>query len=235
MLALVDDGLHDEPGPPMPWALLEGIGRLVGHDAITFCELDFRDLTNPVQQDVTGEVRSLDYDRGGPDVSTYFRYQHGFLPCAPDRVVPGPVSWADFYSRRQLHATPAYCEYFRPLEHCLFVSFPTLPGRTRRLLLWRETGKSFSEHDRMIMALLRPHLYEVFLDAERRRAGVPYLTDREWEVLGLAGTGLGNDDIARELFLSPATVRKHLEHVYDKLGVRNRRAAAALALPHRPR
>jgi hypothetical protein len=48
MLALVDDGLHDEPGPPMPWALLEGIGRLVGLDAITFCELDFRDLTNPV-------------------------------------------------------------------------------------------------------------------------------------------------------------------------------------------
>jgi DNA-binding CsgD family transcriptional regulator len=234
MLALVDDGLHDEPGPPMPWAVMEGMGRLIGHDEVTFCELDFRGPSNPVQQAVTGRTRFLALDRRGAEVATYFRFQHGFLPCEQATVLPGPVSWSDFYSRRQLHATALYCEYFRPFEHCLFVSFPTVPGQTRRFLLWRTAGHGFSERDRTVMALLRPHLYEVFLDAERRKAGVPSLTPREWEVLGLAGTGLSNADIARELYLSPATVRKHMEHVFDAVGVRNRRAAAALALPHRP-
>jgi DNA-binding CsgD family transcriptional regulator len=136
-------------------------------------------------------------------------------------------------TRRQLHATPLHREYFSPRERSLFVGLPTVPGHTRRVLLWREEGSDFSERDRVVMELLRPHLYEVLLDAERRRSGVPVLTPRAWEVLALAGMGYGNADVARRLFISPATVRKHLEHVYDKLGVRSRAAAAALALPHR--
>jgi DNA-binding NarL/FixJ family response regulator len=68
----------------------------------------------------------------------------------------------------------------------------------------------------------------------RRVGGAPKLTPREWEVLALAGEGLSNTSIARRLYVSPATVRKHMEHVFDHLGVRNRNEAAAVALPHRP-
>jgi DNA-binding CsgD family transcriptional regulator len=38
-------------------------------------------------------------------------------------------------------------------------------------------------------------------------------------------------DIARILFISVATVAKHMEHIFDRTGVRTRSAAAALALP----
>jgi DNA-binding CsgD family transcriptional regulator len=74
-------------------------------------------------------------------------------------------------------------------------------------------------------------LHEVYLDAERRRHGIPHLSRRELEVLRLASQGYSNADIARILFISPATVAKHMEHIFDRTGVRTRNAAAVLALP----
>jgi DNA-binding CsgD family transcriptional regulator len=52
------------------------------------------------------------------------------------------------------------------------------------------------------------------------------LTAREREILGWVARGLTNPEIARALWISPGTVRKHLENVYEKLGVHNRTAAA---------
>ena len=79
--------------------------------------------------------------------------------------------------------------------------------------------------------LLRPHLHEVYLDAERRRRAIPHLSRREREVLQLAAQGHSNADIAGILFISVSTVRKHMEHIFDRTGVRTRSAAAAPALP----
>ncbi|MDQ5898315.1 MAG: hypothetical protein QG612_2401, partial [Pseudomonadota bacterium] len=56
------------------------------------------------------------------------------------------------------------------------------------------------------------------------------LTPREAEVLYWIARGKTNRDIGEILGSSPATVKKHLEHVYEKLGVETRSAAAALAL-----
>jgi DNA-binding CsgD family transcriptional regulator len=58
----------------------------------------------------------------------------------------------------------------------------------------------------------------------------PRLTAREREVLQLAAEGLSGPRIAAELGLSPATVKTHLTHIYDKLDVRDRAAAVAIAL-----
>ncbi|GLK91904.1 response regulator [Pseudomonas turukhanskensis] len=56
------------------------------------------------------------------------------------------------------------------------------------------------------------------------------LTDREVEVLQWVSCGKTNRDIGDILGLSPRTVNKHLEHVYVKLGVETRTAAAAVAI-----
>ena len=82
--------------------------------------------------------------------------------------------------------------------------------------------------------LLRPHLQEIWLDAERRRAGVPQLTPREWELLALAAGGMPYAAIAGRLFISVGTVPKHMEHVRERLGVHSIPAAAAVAMPHAP-
>jgi DNA-binding CsgD family transcriptional regulator len=58
------------------------------------------------------------------------------------------------------------------------------------------------------------------------------LTPREREVLDLVATGMRNDEIAQALWVSPATVRKHLENSYEKLGVHTRTAAVAAIHRH---
>uniref|UniRef100_A0AAU3GWC7 Response regulator transcription factor n=1 Tax=Streptomyces sp. NBC_01401 TaxID=2903854 RepID=A0AAU3GWC7_9ACTN len=55
------------------------------------------------------------------------------------------------------------------------------------------------------------------------------LSAREREVLVLVARGTSNREIARELFISEATVKTHLTHLYAKLGVKDRAAAVAVA------
>lgn len=58
----------------------------------------------------------------------------------------------------------------------------------------------------------------------------PRLTAREHEVLTLTADGRSAPEIARELHLSTATIKTHLQHVYEKLGVSDRAAAVAEAM-----
>lgn len=64
--------------------------------------------------------------------------------------------------------------------------------------------------------------------APRTPAAEP-LSAREREVLALVARGTSNREIARELFISEATVKTHLTHLYAKLGVNDRAAAVAAA------
>ena len=61
----------------------------------------------------------------------------------------------------------------------------------------------------------------------------PVVTEREVEVLELLSRGLGNKEMARELFVSEATVKSHLSHIYTKLGVDTRAGAVAAAIERR--
>jgi PAS domain S-box-containing protein len=69
-----------------------------------------------------------------------------------------------------------------------------------------------------------------FLSRRRAELGPRPLTQREIEVLRLAAEGHSGPEIAEQLVLSPATVRTHFEHIYEKLGVGDRAAAVAQAL-----
>ena len=106
-------------------------------------------------------------------------------------------------------------------------------GRTIRLAFFRGHGRDFSERDRALLTLLRPHLNQAYLDAERRRHPVPQLTPRHWDLLRLVAAGHTNAQIARRLGISEATVRKHLENIYSRLNVSSRTAAVTRAFPNR--
>ena len=60
-----------------------------------------------------------------------------------------------------------------------------------------------------------------------RGPGGRSLSDRELEVLRLVADGASNRKAASLLFISEASIKTHLQHVYDKLGVRDRAAAVA--------
>ena len=54
-------------------------------------------------------------------------------------------------------------------------------------------------------------------------------TDRELEILVIVARGATNKAVAAQLFISEATVKTHLLHIYEKLGVNDRAAAVAAA------
>jgi len=151
------------------------------------------------------------------------------------------ITNADFYSARQWHSTGMYTDYCHRLglEHSLMVCLPRAlpqaagPGRHVRLYLSRGPGPDFSERDRAVLTLLRPHLHQAYLDAERRRHPVPRLTPRQNDLLRLVAAGHTNTQIARRLGISEGTVRTHLENIYDRLGVSSRTAAVTRAFPDR--
>ncbi|MEO5982004.1 MAG: response regulator transcription factor [Pedococcus sp.] len=78
---------------------------------------------------------------------------------------------------------------------------------------------------------LAPAVAERLMD--RMRTPGTSLSARETEVLTLVGDGLSNDQIARQLFLSQATVKSHLVHIFTKLGADSRTAAVSIAVQRR--
>lgn len=90
-------------------------------------------------------------------------------------------------------------------------------GRTRSV---------FTDRDLAMLRMLTPLLAR--LVRERPTPALPAgLTVQERRVLSHVAAGRSNGQIAEDLFISPATVRKHLENAYRKLGVTGRVAAVA--------
>jgi DNA-binding CsgD family transcriptional regulator len=69
-----------------------------------------------------------------------------------------------------------------------------------------------------------------FLNQRRAEFKPRRLSDRELQILRLASNGLSSRLIGEQLFISPATVKTHFEHIYEKLGVGDRTAAVAFGL-----
>ena len=115
-----------------------------------------------------------------------------------------PLAISDFISDREFRRRGLYAEVCKPLgvRAVMKVFLPT--GRATGASLAFDTTRSrFTETDRRTLERLVPHL-------------------------GQPAAGETNTVIAQALFVSPGTVRKHLEHVYDKLEVRTRTQAAAI-------
>jgi DNA-binding CsgD family transcriptional regulator len=89
----------------------------------------------------------------------------------------------------------------------------------------RSAGRRLRQTVSAIGQQLGPFLLQRIRGLRSRR-----LTERELEVLRLAAAGKSGPRIAEVLFLSPATVKTHFEHIYEKLGVGDRAAAVAYAL-----
>ncbi|MCP2247285.1 LuxR C-terminal-related transcriptional regulator [Lentzea aerocolonigenes] len=71
--------------------------------------------------------------------------------------------------------------------------------------------------------------FEILPPPEEADRGLGLLSDRERQVLVRIARGRSNDEIARELYLTCATVKSHVSHILAKLGQPNRMHAALLA------
>lgn len=112
-----------------------------------------------------------------------------------------------------------------PTPGQLAVRFRCGPGRSVCLAVHRDGGE-FGAADRELAEGLRPLLAKTWGRLAPGDSPGP-LTRREAEVLELLRAGLGDQEIARRLGISPRTVGKHLEHIYAKLGEHGRLRAVA--------
>jgi DNA-binding NarL/FixJ family response regulator len=85
-------------------------------------------------------------------------------------------------------------------------------------------------------ALISPSMTKKLVAEFAKRAREPgpavqlgLVTEREREVMALVASGLGNDEIAQRLYMSPATVRTHVSRAMSKLGARDRAQLVVMA------
>ncbi|WP_228386567.1 helix-turn-helix transcriptional regulator [Ornithinicoccus halotolerans] len=240
--------LHETgPGVGLPLPLLHGLQRLVRCDALAFNAMDSGRQGSRFWQTVEDGDWGESDDQGtvaDPQEAAFWRHYWSSEPCHyPDSSGDlGSVTLrSDFVSDRDWRASPMYREGLVPYAHELMLVLPDGgPGRTLRLLAFRRDGADFTEEDRFLMHLLRPHVGAAYRRAQAHRAWAtvavtgprhppPQLTARQRQVLALVRDGATNAAIARRLGIAEGTVRKHLEHIHATLGVSSRTAAAVAA------
>ena len=140
---------------------------------------------------------------------------------------------SDLVTAAELRRSRLYVDLFKPMGARFQVGIPTRFGRHASIRGWA-LNRQHADFDTDEMDLLGRVqtslnlLEDLLFDLEGplRPEGDPpeleLLTTRERQVLDLLADGWTAAHIARYLRISPATVRKHLEHIYDKVGVRDR-------------
>lgn len=229
LLEIVHDGAREVGHDPFPPTVLLSLARLIPSDACVGYQ----------EADVSSDFRVVELIEviGSPPSAKTERAFHTLgwqnpMHCRLHADEEGVIRLSDLLSRRQRMRLEYDELVWRPhgIDDALRVWLPAPPGRARSVYLER-SGKNYTERERTLLSLLRPHLHRIRTNAESRRLMDARwgLTMRETEVLGWVARGKTNVEIGAALFISPQTVRKHLENIFEKLGVRTRTAAAAYA------
>jgi DNA-binding CsgD family transcriptional regulator len=232
-----------------PRRAILGIGRLIPCDILTYNEIDTRRQRARMVEEPAGVIDDQ-------EVATFehHAHQHPLITHYAQTRDSRPRKISDFLSLSEFRRLGLYQEFFGklPISYQMAVTIPS----SRELVIGIAVNRSahdFSERDRAVLDLMRPHLVQAYRNAaeratlreraetaEQAMSSAPgrqlsCLTKRERDVLVLVAEGKTNPQIAEHLRLSSRTVQKHLEHVYEKLEVRSRTAAAMrLAAPNQP-
>ena len=125
-------------------------------------------------------------------------------------------------------------DYIRPQGIRFTLAFGLFDANSacRRAFMFDRTGRSgFSEKEINTLSLLIPHLENLhrlfYIDTDMdcpigKMGSRESLTARETEIANLIGKGFSPERIAKELFITRATVYKHVAHIHAKLGVSSR-------------
>jgi DNA-binding CsgD family transcriptional regulator len=321
LLAFVSD-LRDVEDPlPFPPRVLHSLSEVIRCDFARYSELDPLRRRSRLQVWTEGDEEGTaigDF----PDAFELFWTLRPTHPVCGYRATTGdwttPLKASDFVALADFRKTAIYDAAYRgELDHWFDFGLPAETDRTRVFIFARKGAPDFSERDRLVASLVRPHLEArakaaedaaraadalatveeakgrepqaivlcsasgiiefasprsrrllkryvgldngrlplamlveprlAFADDDFRltirvaRTGelrlllleehdtrLERLTSREREVLDGVARGRTNSELALDLGIASATVAKHLEHVFDKLGVKTRTAAAAL-------
>jgi DNA-binding CsgD family transcriptional regulator len=226
MLEFVRVAAENNEPDPFPEQVLTQLRRLIPCDVVSYGDFDpdrrgWRCAPRWVGEPhapVTEAIR---------EAFQALRNQHPHPPTDPAPL----LRWSDRLSRHARRRLDLYWEVDRPLgcEHELTLWLTDSDGALGGFTFSRFLG-DFTLRDLDVLGMLRPHLLQLATRAAARWPEVAAsLTPREREILAWVARGKSNHEIATILWLSPGTIRKHLDNIYAKLDVPNRTAAVSRA------
>jgi DNA-binding CsgD family transcriptional regulator len=211
--------------------------KLIPADCFTLMEAGFDAQSNGAKTfGIYGEPR---FNRDAIERMEREMPEHPFTRSVLEHGVESALMFSDFFTQPQFLRSSLYNEFYRHIGIGRSLAAAVFDGdciytlNASRVVRARE----FTERDRSMLALLRPHfeqarrnavLYEGRRDRRARPLEFYDLTPRETDVAGWLAKGKTNGEIAVILGASPRTVEKHVEKVLEKLGVENRTAAAVM-------
>jgi DNA-binding CsgD family transcriptional regulator len=157
-------------------------------------------------------------------------WQQDPITCRVHARAVEPMAISDRVSMQAFHRLEFFRDVYRPFGTAdsvrLYLPAPTAMSR---FFFFDQEHWGLKQRERELLGLLRPHLA-----LWRSRWSAPAfpavcaLTAREREILQTVADGATNREIAAQLWISPHTVRTHLQHIFEKLDVRTRTEAAAV-------
>ncbi|HET7715746.1 MAG TPA: LuxR C-terminal-related transcriptional regulator [Bauldia sp.] len=239
VLAAIEILGRDVDQATFPERALDAIAAAIDVDMVSYNEIDLS----------TGGNRFLlkpNIAELGPDDPRYPRFvrRFGNHPILAHQLSRQPRMRPDlgqFLERIRMLGMVGNC--CGDAELRLNLGLTVEDAATRRIGISLNRGvRDFDPNDAARLEVLRPHIVAAYRNAltvaARTRVtaasasairvdGLP-LTRRENEVLYWVSMGKTNEEVSAIIGAKPMTVKKHLEHIYDKLGVPNRTAAARL-------
>lgn len=219
----------------LPQQLLPLVSGLLPNESLTWNEIGRHGLTTAVSYPHFAEhprwmMAARAHLHEHPVLQHYRRTKDG-----------GAHHLTEFISRREFRRGGLYHDCYRHLryEDHLAATYQLGTPVVYGIAIGR--NKNFTETDRLLLDALMPHvrlLHQRLLMIEQLRrtrarpadaeclpqshSATPRLTDREREILHWLGEGKTNDEIGLIVGISRFTVKNHLAHIFDKLGVPNR-------------
>ena len=219
-------------------------------DVMDFARAGVSELTRLVASEITtlsicDPVRNTRRVVGNPretisatDRLCFDRYfhMHPLVRYHLDHPQGGAWRISDSLSQHEFRSGGLYNEYYRSIgiDHALAVPLFVDKGLLVSFVFNRK-GRDFSERECALLDLVRGPLSAFYRHAQSRtRESRGFLalpvTPREREVLTWLAAGKTDREIAGILNANPRTVQKHLQHIYEKLGVETRTAAVMRAM-----
>jgi DNA-binding CsgD family transcriptional regulator len=226
-----------------PRRAVDAIAAVVDVDLISYNEVDSRYGTSRF-------LLKPDLATMAPDSANYAAVARRFgnHPVVAQRVSrTADDHMAGFVERLRLLGMVGNCCGQAELRLNIGLSLNSSGSRLVGIALNRSV-RDFDDRDAARVELLKPHIVSAYkhaeLSADARGRSDPTmtvadrpLTPRESQVLYWVSMGKTNEEVSEIVGARPLTIKKHLEHIYDKLGVPNRTAAARISrglLPQMP-
>jgi DNA-binding CsgD family transcriptional regulator len=209
----------------------EQLPRLVASEITTLSVCDLRTHSRSVVSSPANAISPRERA-----VFNQFFDMHPLVRYHSDHLGGGTQRISDLLAPGDFRESALYNEYYRRIgiDHAMAVPLMVDRGLLVSFVLNR-TKRDFSERERMFLDLVREplsSLYRHLLARGRGTGGFATLpvTPREREVLTWLAAGKTDREIGEILGMSPRTVQKHLQHIYEKLGVETRTAAVMRAM-----